>query len=130
MPNPENLKPFQPGQSGNPAGRPPGRSIKSLKTALKDRLADKPQLVDALVSSLIKQARKGSFPHIKMIFEIIDGPINQPEIEFIDWSALDDEGDTTRPGGQTRVRAGSYDFMPEPPPESLDWLNSDETEKQ
>ncbi len=122
MPNPENLKPFQPGQSGNPAGRPPGRSVRSMKQALKDRLDDKPELVNALVSSLIKQALKGSFPHLKMILEIVDGPIGQAEPEFFDWSVLDNEGDTIRPNGQTRVRVRNFDHEPEPEPESVDDL--------
>jgi hypothetical protein len=93
-----------------------------MKQALKDRLDDKPELVNALVSSLIKQALKGSFPHLKMILEIVDGPIGQKEPEFFDWSALDDEGDTIRPSGQTRVRVRNFDHEPEPPPESVDDL--------
>jgi len=125
MPNPENLKPFQPGQSGNPAGRPPGRSVRSIKQALKDRLDDKPELVNALVSSLIKQALKGSFPHLKMILEIVDGPIGQREPEFIDWSVWDNEGDTERPikgRGNSFVRVHNFDHEPEPEPESVDGL--------
>ena len=121
MPNPENLKPWQPGQSGNPAGRPSGRSVKSIKQALKDRLDDKPELVNALVTSLVKQALKGSFPHMKMIFEVIDGPIGQQEPESFDWSAWDNECDTIRPNGQRRPsRVKNFDHHLEPPPEELD----------
>lgn len=42
MPNPENLKPFKPGQSGNPDGRPKGSlnrstiALKWLQLAMKD----------------------------------------------------------------------------------------------
>lgn len=34
---PENLKPFKPGQSGNPAGRPPGRGIVDIFNRLLEK---------------------------------------------------------------------------------------------
>lgn len=48
MANEQNLKPFKPGQSGNPKGRPKG--VKNLATIVQQVLADE-ALIDKVVSS-------------------------------------------------------------------------------
>ena len=101
--------------------------VKPLKEALRSRLEENPKILRALVSMAIKNAIRGSFPHFKLLAEMIDGPVSQPEPEFIDWSVLDNEGDTERPG-QVRgneyvnavpIRVKNFDHHPEPPPESI-----------
>lgn len=60
-----NLRPFKPGQSGNPNGRPKGLTLeerfrKVLEAATKDGAADGRQIADVLVEVIIKQALKGN----------------------------------------------------------------------
>lgn len=97
-PNPktDHLKPWQPGQSGNPSGYSKDRR---MTTQLLKQLEADGEL-DEVVTALIREAKKGSFQHIREIFDRLDGKVaskvevtnNQP-----DWSALDNEGDTERP---------------------------------
>lgn len=87
----QNLKPFKPGQCGNPNGRPKGRT--SLATILKRYLEQEVTLKvnpitgeqnvkipvkDMLILSLIKRASQGSDRALELILDRIDGkiPIN------------------------------------------------------
>jgi hypothetical protein len=74
-PNPEphleNLKPFQPGQSGNPAGS----SRKARLTArLKELLDD-----EEFLKVGIAQAMDGNFLFWRHIFDRVDGQVPKPE---------------------------------------------------
>lgn len=114
--NDENIMPhrWKPGQSGNPSGRPKGRSAKGIKEALMNNLEDHPELLNALAKKAIKYALAGNFNYWRAIFEIVEGKIGTVEPEVIDWTALNNEGDTPRPIGRFRV---DYSTMPEPEPE-------------
>lgn len=70
---PENLRtPWQPGQSGNPAGRPKG-SV-SLLTLLKDKLAENDGAeAKAIVDALIEDAKTGNVKARKLVMEYIEG---------------------------------------------------------
>jgi len=89
---------FAPGQSGNPAGRPPKDPMTS---ALKSKLEAEPDLLAKLVEVGIRKATFGDFRYWKEIFDRLDGKVSQTirtnSPEPIDWSELDDEGDTVRP---------------------------------
>lgn len=65
---------FQPGQSGNPKGRPQG--VKYISEALREQLSDV-ALVDELAKQLIKRAKK-SDNSINIIFERTEGKVTQP----------------------------------------------------
>lgn len=65
---------WQPGQSGNPAGRP--KRIKYLSEALREQLAD-PKVADELARELIKRAKKGDTA-LNMIWERTEGKVTQP----------------------------------------------------
>ena len=79
----ENLKPYQPGQSGNPAGRPPG--ARNRATLLRELLAqpvkaynpttqqeERMPLEQALGLSLVKTALKGGPAGVAAWREIMD----------------------------------------------------------
>ena len=65
---------WQPGQSGNPKGRPKGKL--SLTTALRQYLEDNPSRVIELIQSLYRMATKGSnVQAMQEIFNRLDGKI-------------------------------------------------------
>jgi hypothetical protein len=78
---------FQPGQSGNPAGRPKG-SI-SLTTILKQKLAEGDTAKDVIQWTL-EQAKIGNAAALKILWDRIDGPIVN-KVELDDISALSPE---------------------------------------
>lgn len=78
-----NLKHFQPGQSGNPAGKPKGRlhMTTMLRALLETQTTDEHGNVNthaALINqALAKKAASGDTAAIKEIFERIDGKTSQ-----------------------------------------------------
>lgn len=97
---------FQPGQSGNPAGRPPKDP---MTLALKARIEAEPDLLERLVETGITKAMEGDFRYWKEIFDRLDGKVTQQirtaGTDPIDWAALglDDEGDTVRPSAENQT---------------------------
>ncbi len=86
MANSENLKPWQEGQSGNPAGKPKGALNRAtiLKRYLAANLKDNPSDVpfelegkitveDAIALALIKKALSGDIAAIKEIQDTVHG---------------------------------------------------------
>ena len=70
-----NLRPWKKGQSGNPRGRPKGRSITDALRKLLDEGIDGKDLVDALAKKAYAQAMKGDFRFFNMIIERLDGKV-------------------------------------------------------
>lgn len=97
MANEHNLTPWQPGQSGNPKGRPPGRSVKTFRKLLLDKIDEKPELADELVRIVFDRAMKGEFQYFKFVWEAIDGPVGTQAREPVDWSEINLDCDTVRP---------------------------------
>lgn len=95
MANEKNIEPhkFQPGESGNPAGRPKGS--RNLSTILKEMLEEeitvdlgdgkkaKKAFKEVIIRKLIKKAADGSEKAIATIFDRVDGKAQQ----FIDVSS-------------------------------------------
>lgn len=83
--NPQNLTPWQPGQSGNPDGRPPkGYSITEM---MRERMYDidiktGKTYRELLVNKLFKLAiRKGDITAIKLIIQYLDGlPLQRTDV--------------------------------------------------
>lgn len=80
--NTENLKPFQPGESGNPSGRPLG--TRNLSTILKEMLeqdvevnGEKMPFKDSIIKKLIKKANDGNLRAIQEIFDRVEGKAKQ-----------------------------------------------------
>ena len=71
-----NLKPFKPGQCGNPNGRPKKEFslTEGMREFLSEHDPDKKKLrKDILVEQTYKQAIKGDIAAIKMIFNYLEG---------------------------------------------------------
>lgn len=70
-------RPFQPGQSGNPAGRPKSKPFReALDRALKAAGDDKASL-EAVASALVGKAMMGDVPAIKELADRMDGKVAQ-----------------------------------------------------
>jgi len=90
---PENLKPFKPGQSGNPGGRPRKRLMSDRYAALLDEPFDEAQArrklpkgatwVDAIVRGLALAAINGKVEAAREIREGIEGKPRR-RIDFAD----------------------------------------------
>ncbi len=80
-------KRFQPGVSGNPAGRPPNKD--SITYQLKQALA-KGEGIEAkkLAAMAIKEANAGSYPHFKEILDRTDGKVADRTDHTFDSEAL------------------------------------------
>lgn len=71
-------RPFQPGQSGNPNGRP---KSKPFKKALSDALKaaeDDSEVLKAVALALVTKAKEGDVQAIKEIADRMDGKVTQP----------------------------------------------------
>jgi hypothetical protein len=83
-----------------------------LTDALKRKLAE-PGRESQLVDAWFEQAMNGSYPHLREILDRTEGKVaSKVEVteSRVDWSALDNEGDTERPAVNPS--------RPEPLPES------------
>lgn len=70
-----NLKPFQPGQSGNPGGRPKGRTVyKTVRELLYERAGGE-EALEAIAEGYIDAMKRGSFPHLKEFIDREEGKI-------------------------------------------------------
>jgi hypothetical protein len=76
---PENLKPWQPGQSGNPAGRPKG--VKFLSEALREALSasapDGISWTEKVAQALIDRACLGDPAAFREIADRIEGKVKE-----------------------------------------------------
>ena len=71
-------RPFQPGQSGNPNGRPKSKPFKNaLQEALK-AAGDDEDMLNAVALALVKKAKEGDVPAIKELADRLDGKVTQP----------------------------------------------------
>lgn len=71
-------RPFQPGQSGNPNGRPKTRPFKdALQKALK-AIGDDKDALEMVASALVSKAAMGDVPAIKELADRLDGKVTQP----------------------------------------------------
>lgn len=70
-------RPFQPGQSGNPAGRPKSKPFAdALRAALKD-VGDDAEALKTVANALVVKARTGDVAAIKEIADRLDGKVPQ-----------------------------------------------------
>ena len=68
---------FQPGQSGNPNGRPKGTQALSdnLRSLLAQKTADGRTNGDLIVSKLVEKAQAGEIDALKVILDRVDGKV-------------------------------------------------------
>jgi hypothetical protein len=76
--NPENLTPYAPGTSGNPAGRPPGRTVSARLQELLDA-DDKTR--NGVAAAILKGIGKGNVAFVKLFIDRTEGrlPTATPE---------------------------------------------------
>lgn len=89
------------GESGNPHG---SSQKQRLTAAIKRKLCE-PGCEDELIDSWFRQAVNGSYPHLREILDRTEGKVaSKVEVteNKIDWSALDNEGDTERPSASAQ----------------------------
>jgi hypothetical protein len=77
---PENLRPFKPGQSGNPGGRPKGRSVTSrlrrlLRKAELPAEGDGKLLLDRIAETIIKKSLEGNHKFVTTLLERTEGKV-------------------------------------------------------
>jgi hypothetical protein len=71
-------RPFQPGQSGNPNGRPKSKPFKdALQRALKAADGDS-EVMASIALALVAKAQEGDVPAIREIADRLDGKVTQP----------------------------------------------------
>lgn len=84
-------RPFQPGQSGNPSGRPKSRPFReALDRAIK-AASDDPDTklsLDDIATALLVKAQSGDVPAIKELAERYDGKVPQAVIGDEDEPAI------------------------------------------
>ena len=82
------MKPWKPGQSGNPGGRPRRRLIDQV---LEERLLNKDSaLATAIANRLLDRARRGELKAIQLVAERTQGkPRRQMELSGPDGGPLD-----------------------------------------
>lgn len=87
---------WKPGESGNPKGRP---KRPDMNAALDQVITESPELLKKLVDVGIDRALSGDFRYWQAIYDRLNGkvptPTEQIDSTSIDWSELDNEGDTT-----------------------------------
>jgi hypothetical protein len=72
-----NLKPFKPGQSGNPGGRPKKKPI----TELYERILADPKNIASIEDAVVKALKKGNMAMVLLLREIterVEGKVTQP----------------------------------------------------
>jgi hypothetical protein len=70
-------RPFQPGQSGNPNGRPKSKPFReAIQRALDEAGSDKDAL-QAVATALVGKAMMGDVPAIKELADRMDGKVAQ-----------------------------------------------------
>jgi hypothetical protein len=79
--NPENLKPWKPGQSGNPKGSSKAQRISGELW----RLIDERNALEAIATVWLTSALKGDFPFFRELLERLDGPtlVEQMKLDLI-----------------------------------------------
>jgi hypothetical protein len=75
MPGGVTGKGWKPGQSGNPGGRPKGRSVTALLRELLDQEHNQKKLAELLAERLLKEALTGKLGHIKEVLDRTEGKV-------------------------------------------------------
>jgi hypothetical protein len=82
-------RPFQPGQSGNPNGRPKTKPFKDALQKAIESAGDDNSALKLVAAALLAKAQEGDVPAIKEIADRLDGKVAQP-------ISGDDDGDAIR----------------------------------
>ncbi len=70
-------RPFQPGQSGNPAGRPKSKPFREAIQRALDAAGDDKDALQQVATALVGKAMMGDVPAIKELADRMDGKVAQ-----------------------------------------------------
>jgi hypothetical protein len=70
-------KGFLPGQSGNPGGRPKGRTLTGILRDLLDREHNGRAVVELLAERILKEALTGKFPFAKELWDRVEERVTE-----------------------------------------------------
>ena len=96
----DKLQQWQPGQSGNPGGRPKGTSLTSVLRELLDQIpkGDTAKLKERIVKALLDKALRGDTRALDIIFDRTDGKVSLPlevtEVQRIEYVPAKDRDST------------------------------------
>lgn len=71
-------RPFQPGQSGNPNGRPKSKPFKDALQKAISAAGDDNEALTRVALALLAKAQEGDVPAIKEVADRLDGKATQP----------------------------------------------------
>lgn len=103
MANPNPTNPIKPGETRNPNGRPPKGY--SITETIKDMMAEKPEIKQALANKILEAALKGDITAQKLIWNYLDGmpvqktdlTVKEKPIPILDVSKDDSTKENTEP---------------------------------
>ena len=88
-------RPFQPGHSGNPGGRPPGKKLWStlVREAMQKLDPESGLTIEQkAIQNIVKMAEKGHTDMLQLIWAYIDGRPNQPmDMNITNYQLSDEE---------------------------------------
>ena len=90
--NPQNLKPFEKGQSGNPAGRP--KKLPDLDTLLAETLSEETGGIEAMkliLAALVKKAKAGDVRAAELLMDRAYGKLRTAKDLDVTFDQLTDE---------------------------------------
>ena len=92
-------RPFKPGQSGNPAGRPKGLvDIRKAAQDAADRAGiDLDRALGDVMVAMVGQAKAGDVPAAKLVFDRLCGPVEPAPVQV----NIDNRPPPTEPPGET-----------------------------
>lgn len=70
-------RPFQPGQSGNPNGRPKSKPFREAIQRALEEAGDDKKALQAVATALVGKAMMGDVPAIKELADRMDGKVAQ-----------------------------------------------------
>lgn len=71
-------RPFQPGQSGNPNGRPKSKPFKDALRKALEEAGDNERALSLVAMALVAKAQMGDVRAIKELADRLDGKVTQP----------------------------------------------------
>jgi hypothetical protein len=88
MPNINNLKPYQPGESGNKAGRPVNDIRKVIREAIAKPSGKHETTLEAIIDRMIKMSMKGSIKATELLLSYAYGKPKGEAPELPEWTVI------------------------------------------
>jgi hypothetical protein len=96
MPNLNNLKPYQPGESGNKAGRPVSDIRNAIREAISKPSGKHDTTLEAIIDRMIKMSMKGSIKATELLLSYAYGKPKGEAPELPSWTVIMPKAPTNR----------------------------------